>query len=302
MTQNIAILVNPTAGSGRSAVTATRLIRSLRERGAEATVIAGRSAEDSVRLAREAVRAAPDALVAVGGDGLVHTALQGVVGTGVPLGVVPTGTGNDIAREFGLPRSVPAAVETILDGRAVAVDTVRAGGRHYLSVLACGFDSRVNERVNGFRLSLGRASYLVGLLAELRTFTPIRYVLEVDGEPLVAEGMCVAVGNTASYGGGMRICPDAVYDDRLLDVVFVHAMSRPAFLRFFPRVFRGTHPELDEITVLRGRTVTIATEGAGGPPTVGYADGERLTETPITCEAIPGSVRVLTASAPPRTS
>ncbi|MBB4931536.1 diacylglycerol kinase (ATP) [Lipingzhangella halophila] len=301
MTQHITLLVNPTAG-GRPAVTATRLLRHLRGGGADVTVVAGRSPQDGARLAREATAAGTDALVAVGGDGVVHTALSGAVGTEVPLAAVPAGTGNDIARAFGMPRSPRAAATAILNGRYVVADTVRVAGQHYLSVLACGLDSRVNERVNGLPVSIGRAGYLYGLLAELRTFSPIRFILDVDGEPLVAEGMCVAVGNTSTYGGGMRVCPGAAYDDGLLEVVLVHAVPRTTFLRLFPRVYTGTHPGLDNVTVLRGHRVTIATSGTGASPAVGYADGERIAETPLTCEVVPGSVRMLTAAALSRTS
>ncbi|WP_017591399.1 diacylglycerol/lipid kinase family protein [Nocardiopsis potens] len=295
MPSSVSLLVNPASGSGRAAVAAGRVLTGLRALGAEPTVLIGRSAADSARLAREAVRKRPDALVAVGGDGMVHTALQAVAGTDVPLGVVPAGTGNDIARELGIGRSATEAAERIARGYTVPADTVHCTGRgvdlHYLSVLACGFDSRVNERVNGFSVPMGRAGYLVGLAAELRSFRPIPYRIEVDGEVLEAEGMLAAVGNTRCYGGGMKVCPGARYDDGLLEVVFVHAVAVSDFVRFFPRVFGGTHTELDEVTVLRGRRVTITT--GGGTPVAGYADGERVGDTPLTCEIAPKSVRVL---------
>src|SRR5690606_12132153 len=288
MPSTVSLLVNPASGSGRAAVAAGRLLTRLRALGTEPTVLIGRSAADSARLAREAVRRKPDALVAVGGDGMVHTALQAVAGTDVPLGVVPAGTGNDIARELGIGRSATEAAERIARGYTVPADTVHCTGQgvdlHYLSVLACGFDSRVNERVNGFPISLGRAGYLVGLAAELRSFRPIPYRIEVDGEVLEAEGMLAAVGNTRCYGGGMKVCPGARYADGLLEVVFVHAVAAADFVRFFPRVFSGTHTELDEVAVVRGRRVTITTDGraAGIPAVVGYADGERVGETPLT--------------------
>ncbi|WP_067973101.1 diacylglycerol/lipid kinase family protein [Nocardiopsis trehalosi] len=292
MGRDVSLLVNPASGSGRAAAVAVRLLRELRSRGADPAVLVGRTAADSDRLARAAVAEGTGALVAVGGDGLVHTALQAVAGTDVPLGVVPAGTGNDIARAFGAPAAVPAAAEVVLRGRAATADTVRAGGRHVLSVLACGFDARVNERVNASRLRLGRAGYVLGAVAELGSFTPVPFRLDVDGTRVAADGMLVAVGNTACYGGGMRVCPDAVPDDGLLDVVLVRAVSRAAFLRFFPLVFSGAHTRLDEVTVLRGRRVRIAT-APGAAPVPAYADGERLGAPPLTCEAVPGAVRVL---------
>lgn len=289
MTQRIALLVNPSSGSRRAGVAAMSLVRALRAHGARVTIAAGRSAGDSVRFAGEMAARRPDALVAVGGDGLVHAALQGVVGTGVPLGIVAAGTGNDIARAFGLPKAPGDAAEAIVAGRTSLVDTVRAGDRHFLSVLACGFDSRVNARVNAFPVRMGRVNYVVGTLAELRSLAPIPFRVDVDGTVLEAEGALVAVGNTDSYGGGMRICPGADPTDGIAEVVFVHAASRARMLRFFPRVFSGSHVELDEVTVLRGKRITISAD----TEVVGYADGERLAALPLTCEVMPDSVRVL---------
>lgn len=297
MSPHVALLVNPASGRGHAAVAGRRLVRFLRERGARVTVHIGRSAADSARLAREAALTGPAALVAVGGDGLVHQALQGVVGTGVPLGIIPSGTGNDIARELGAARTAsPAAAEAVLAGRTRAVDAVRlsrpgAPDVHYLSVLACGFDARVNERVNGFSFSVGRAGYLLGLAAELRSFTPLGFTVDVDGRRVGGPGMLVAVGNTACYGGGMRICPGAVADDGLLEVVFVREVPLGRFLRVFPRVFAGTHTELEQVVVERGRRVRIGVDTPEGA--VAYADGERLGRTPMVCEAVPGAVEVL---------
>ncbi|WP_017539121.1 diacylglycerol/lipid kinase family protein [Nocardiopsis halophila] len=300
MSPSIAVLVNPSSRRGRAAVAARRLLAELRSAGAHTTVLVGRSAADSARLAREAAEKRPDALVAVGGDGLVNTAVQGVAGTDVPLGVLPAGTGNDIAREFGFGPSPADAARRALHGRAVQVDAVscaggeRGPGFHYLSVLACGFDARVNERVNGFAVSLGPASYLAGIAAELRSFRPVPFRLEVDGRVVEAEGMLAAVGNTRSYGGGVRVCPGARPDDGLLEAVFVHAVAVGDFLRFFPRALGGTHVDLDEVEVLTGRRVAVEAEpGPDGRPVAGYADGERVGTVPLVCEAVPGAVHLL---------
>ncbi|MEV2278624.1 YegS/Rv2252/BmrU family lipid kinase [Nocardiopsis sp. NPDC049922] len=294
MTPEIDLLVNPRSGRGRAAVTAVRLKERLREAGADVRVLAGRSAADSRRLARLSAADRPDALVAVGGDGLVHQAVQAVVGTGVPLGVVPAGTGNDIARAVGRPgRSARDTAAAILAGRTRSLDAVRmrledGAERHFLSVLACGFDARVNERVNGFRFGVGRAGYVLGLLAELRSFTPADFTVEVDGRRIEEPGMLVAVGNTSAYGGGMRICPDAVPDDGLLDVVFLRAAPTSRFVRLFPLVFTGGHTGLDQVVVERGRRVTVRADVGAA-----YADGERIGHPPLVCDVVPGAVEML---------
>ena len=296
MTPDIALLVNPSSGRRRAAIAAVRLKEALRGAGARVHVYTGGSSADSRRMARLAASDAPDALVAVGGDGLVHQALQGVAGTGVPLGVIPAGTGNDIARAFGHPpRTARATAEAILAGHTRPTDAVRlrlADGTHcyFLSVLACGFDARVNERVNGFRFRVGRAGYVAGLIAELRSFVPIDYEIEIDGRTRIAEpGMLVAVGNTSSYGGGMKICPDADPEDGLLDVTFMRQGPLHRFLRLFPLAYTGGHTGLPEVVVERGRKVTVRGHGPGPA----YADGEPMSALPLVCETAPKAVEML---------
>lgn len=296
MTAHIALLVNPSSGRRRAAVAAVRLKEALREAGARVHVYTGGSSADSRRMARLAASDGPDALVAIGGDGLVHQALQGVAGTGVPLAVIPAGTGNDIARAFGHPpRTARATAEAILAGHTRPVDAVRlrlADGtyRYFLSVLACGFDARVNERVNGFRFRVGRAGYILGLLAELRSFVPIDYEIEIDGRTRIAEpGMLVAVGNTCAYGGGMKVCPDADPEDGLLDVTFMRQGPLHRFLRLFPLAFTGSHTGLPEVVVERGRSVTVRGHGSGPA----YADGEPMSVLPLVCETAPKAVEML---------
>ncbi|MEU3018230.1 MULTISPECIES: YegS/Rv2252/BmrU family lipid kinase [unclassified Nocardiopsis] len=294
MSPHIALVANPASGRGRAAVIAVRLKEALRARGARVHVYTGRSAADSRRLARLAAADRPDALVAVGGDGLVHQVLQGVVGTGVPLAVIPAGSGNDVARAFGVPKGSPDRMaEAILAGRTRASDVVRlttADGRqrYYMSVLACGFDARVNERVNNFRFGMGRFGYLVGFVAELRSFRPIDFRIDVDDRRIAEPGMLVAVGNTSAYGGGMHVCAEAVPDDGLLDVVFVRQGPLGRFLRLFPRVFNGSHLELDEVVFARGRRVTIRGEAG-----TAYADGEPTGAPTLVCEVVPKSVEML---------
>ncbi|GGQ15296.1 diacylglycerol kinase [Streptosporangium pseudovulgare] len=290
MPGEIALLVNPAARGGRSRSLLAPVLDRLRSGGAEVSVILGESADDALERACTAVAEAPGALVAFGGDGLVHLAVQAVAGTDVPLGVIPAGTGNDIAAALGLPVRDPlAAADTVLRGRVRTVDAARAGADEWFAgVVACGFDSRVNERANRLTWPPGMAKYVVALAQELRSFRPIPFRLDLDGEVVEREAMLVAVGNTGSYGAGMRVCPAAVPDDGLLDVTILGAVPRGEFLRTFPRVYRGTHVSHPAVTVHRARRVTL-----DAPGVVAYADGERLGPIPLTCEIVPGALNVL---------
>jgi diacylglycerol kinase (ATP) len=165
----------------------------------------------------------------------------------------------------------------------------RTGHRWFGTVLASGFDSRVNDRGNRMRWPTGRFRYDVAMLAELAALRPIPYRVRFDDAPeREVEATLIAIGNGPSYGGGMRICADAEMDDGLFDVCVVGPCSRGTLLRVFPRVYRGTHPGHPVVTVHRAARVRLAAEGI-----TGYADGERIGPLPLVAETVPGAVRLL---------
>lgn len=228
-----------------------------------------------------------DALVVAGGDGSVHLAIQALAGTEVPLGILPAGTGNDAARTLGLPLHPVPAAEVVARGHCRAVDLARAGTRRYFGVLAAGFDARVNERANRARYGV-RLRYELALLGELRAFSAASYSLDLDGSRSSTQATVVAVGNAATYGGGMRICAGARIDDGVLDVVVVSSLTRAQLLRVFPRIYSGSHLSHPAVTHQRARRVTIA-----GPDILAYADGEPLVRLPLTVEVEPTALSVL---------
>jgi diacylglycerol kinase (ATP) len=288
VTRRIALLVNPTSGKGRGGRLLEPVADRLRRSGVAVDVVTGRDADEAFDRVRDRVAAGVDGVVAVGGDGLVNIALQVVAGTDVPLGVVPAGTGNDVARALGLGLDDPvAAVDLVVRGATRPIDLGRANGRWFAGVLGSGFDSMVNERANRMSWPSGRSRYNLAILAELRTFRPVPYELVLDGEPWTTEAMLVAVGNGSSYGGGMRVCPDARLDDGLLDITVLGPISKPEFLRVFPTVYKGTHVRHPAVTVRRAQQVSLTSAGV-----TAYADGERVSLLPITCDAVPDGMHV----------
>lgn len=287
--REIALLTNPTAGRGRAAHAASVAVPRLRDAGFSVHELLGRDAEEAESLARRAVAEGCDALVVCGGDGLVHLGVQAVVGTGAALGIIPGGTGNDAARCLGLPLRDPrAAADRIIGSRRRRVDLARAGERHFLSVLSAGFDALVNERANRMTWPRGQMRYNLATVAELRTFTPLPYTLDLDGATRSVDAMLVAVGNGPSFGGGLRIAEGALLDDGLLDVVIIRPMSRTELVRTYPKLFRGTHVTHPQFEHHRVRRVTVASAGV-----VSYADGERFGALPLTVECVPGALEVL---------
>ncbi len=291
----VGVLVNPVSGHGRAGRSATLLQDRLLAAGRAVQVLTGRDAGEALEVTRRAVDRGVAALVAVGGDGTAHLALQAVAGTYTPLAVLPAGTGNDLATCLGLATDPLLTAEAVLAGVAQGVDAVRTdSGRWWACVLGAGFDSAVNDRANRMTWPRGRRRYDLAVLLELGSFRPVPFALDLDGVRVETEAMLVAVGNAASYGAGMKVCPDADPTDGLLDVVVVGPLSRLGFLRLFPSVFRGQHVLHPSVTVYRARTVGLTAAGV-----TAYADGEVLQPLPVTCTVVPGALRML--GRPPRT-
>ena len=288
MAREIALLTNPTSGKGKGARYRRAALPRLRDAGLVVRNLEGRNADEALDLAKASVADGVDALVVCGGDGLVHLATQALAGTGVPLGIIPAGTGNDVARYFDLPRKDPvAAADRVIGSRLRTIDLARSGSRHFVTVLAAGFDAIVNERANEMTWPRGQMRSNLATLVELRTFTPLPFTLDLDGTLLQRDAMLVAVGNGSSYGGGLRITEGAVLDDGLLDVVIINTMTKGKLIRTYPKLFSGTHRDVPEYEHHRVRSVTVAAPGV-----VSYADGERFGELPLTITCEPGALRV----------
>ncbi len=288
MAREIALLTNPTSGKGKGAKFREAALPRLRDAGLVVRNLEGRDADEALDLAKASVTDGVEALVVCGGDGLVHLAAQALAGTGIPLGIIPAGTGNDVARYFDLPRKDPvAAADRVIGSRVRTIDLARSGSRYFVTVLAAGFDAVVNERANEMTWPRGQMRYNLATLLELRTFTPLPFTLDLDGTVLQRDAMLVAVGNGTSYGGGLRITEGAALDDGLLDVVIINTMTKGKLIRTYPKLFSGTHTDEPEYERHRVRSVTVAAPGV-----VTYADGERFGELPMTITCEPGALSV----------
>ncbi|MGC5222198.1 diacylglycerol kinase [Micromonospora sp. DT81.3] len=291
---NIAVVVNPAARSGVQTHAATRATQRLRELGHTVTLLSGGSAEQSSSLIRTAVELGTEALVVAGGDGTINLALQHLAGTGVPLGIVPTGTGNDFAAHLGIPELEPAAAaEVISAGRTRTIDLARVtdvdgGVRLYATVLASGFDSYVNDRANRMRWPRGEMRYNIAILVEFLFLRSSPYAIEVDERRIEGPFVMASVGNTRTYGGGIPICPDADETDGLLDVTIVRPAGRLRLLRLLPTVYKGTHTTRREVETFRGRSVRLDARDI-----TAYADGDPIGSLPLTVDVLPAVLKVL---------
>jgi len=288
--RDLALVLNPTSGRGKAGRLRPQIEARLRDLGCSVETLVSTSAEHAVELAAGAATR-HEVVVACGGDGLVAFVANGVLGSEAALGIVPLGSGNDFAVHVGYPRHDPlAACAIVAGGTSRAVDVGRvAGGRAFLCVAGAGFDSETNEAANRIRWARGTAVYVAAVFQTLARFRPAVFTVSLDGREERFPGMFVAVGNARSYGGGMRITPDARLDDGAFDVCLVRALSRPALLGQFPKIFRGTHVGHPAVSIARAATVELA---ADRPFTL-YADGEPAGRLPVRLSVEPGALAVV---------
>jgi YegS/Rv2252/BmrU family lipid kinase len=288
--RRIALIVNPSAGGGRAGRRLPAVIRTLSAQALEHRVSETRSLEHARELAREAADAG-ELAVAFGGDGLIGAVAGALVGSEGVLAMLPGGRGNDLARVLGIPLDPVEACQVLASGEIRRLDIGEAAGRTFLSIASCGFDSDANRIANEARLIRGNLVYTYGALRALVSWRPARFEVTLDGgRKHVVTGYSVGAANSKAYGGGMYAAPAAELDDGLLDVVTLAEMPKWRFLiSLMPKVFKGTHVEEPEVTVLRAAEVTIA---ADRPFTV-YADGDPIAELPVTVRVLPGAVRAL---------
>jgi diacylglycerol kinase (ATP) len=301
---HLGVVVNPTAGKGRGTQAGRQVHELLRARGHKVEDLSAATLAQATDRARAAAVQGLDALVVVGGDGMVHLGVNVVAGTGLPLGIVAAGTGNDIARTLALPRgdveaSVAAVEHGLLDGPR-RVDAVRVGSPEhaahewYLGVLSCGFDAAINARANEMTWPRGSGRYVRALAAELSRFRPFGYRVTLDDQVWESAGTLVAVANVPWIGGGLKIAPDAEIDDGLLDVVVAGPFSKAGVVKIFPGIYQGKHVGHPSVDVMRSRSVLIEPlTDLGALPPAAFADGERIGPLPLRVTVDPGALSVL---------
>ncbi len=280
--------MSSSGGRGRALAAAPTVLQTIRQAGYEPVDISGDSAAASVSAVRAAVAAGAKRVIAVGGDGTVHLALQGVTNTDVVLGIVPVGTGNDFAGALGLnDMGVEQASLRALGSHRV-VDAIRVNNSRWVAFnITGGFSVAVNDRAARLRYPRGPGRYTVATLLSVPRLRHHRLAITVDGQHRKYNSALFAVANTATFGGGMAICPQADPADGLLDVCVVGSVGRTTLLRLLPKVFNGGHVDHPEVEMLRGRSITLE-----GEPLKLVGDGEEIGTTPITLEATPAALRV----------
>src|SRR5437867_1554604 len=290
----VAVVANPSSGRGKGARLIPQVDSLLSSLGVDHTTLTSRTAADPERMAREAASDGAEVVVALGGDGHVGNVANGVIGTEAALAVIPAGTGNDFARHLGLDRKDPLAAARLLSSPSTRlIDVVRVafdeGERYFVNVAGTGFDSQVNEHANHVKLLKGTLKYVYSTFVTLARFKPGQFRIVIDGDERTVGGMLVAVGNAVSYGGGMKVTPDARMDDGVLDLCILGAVPKFEFVRTFPKVCSGKHVTHQSVQMLRCRRIEMSADR----PLEVYGDGERFGRLPATFTVVPGALPVV---------
>jgi len=285
------LLVNPSAGSGRAQKRLPGIRAELDRRGMRHRIVMTTGIEHGCR---EALAAAErdEVPVVVSGDGLIGKVGGVLAGSAAPLGIIPGGRGNDLARVVGIPTDPAGAVAVLAAGNRRRIDVGEANGERFLCIASCGFDSDANRIANETKAIGGPLVYAYAAIKALWQWRPAEFMVTADGEATSVRGYSVAVANSQAYGGGMFVAPQARLDDGLLDVVITGDAPKRRFLTGLPQVFKGTHIERDDVITLRGRIVEV---DADRPFDV-YADGDVLTGLPMRVGLLDGALELI---APP---
>ncbi|HSS33734.1 MAG TPA: diacylglycerol kinase family protein [Solirubrobacterales bacterium] len=288
----LALLVNPSSASGKTLKLLPRVEAVLDAHRVEFRVQRTKGLEHGAEHALRAIDAG-EVPVVMSGDGLVGAIGGAMAGAEVPLGIIPGGRGNDLARVLGIPDEPEAAAEVILAGHSRRIDVGEANGKRFLGIVSVGFDSEASRRANEARFLPGNLVYVYAAFATLFRWKPAGFTVRIDDERIRLSGYSVSIANSKAYGGGMFIAPDAELDDGEFDVVGVGEVGKLRFLANLPKVFKGTHVKEEQVRVFR----TSHLELSASKPFPVYADGEHLTELPTSMRVLPRALDVLVPAA-----
>jgi diacylglycerol kinase (ATP) len=287
-------VVNPIAGRGKTESRWNRFERLLTQRANFPFEVHFTSrSREAETVASEAIRTHFERVIAVGGDGTVNEVINGVFGSDVVVGILPFGTGNDLARSIGIKNSYDSLLNMLCYPGETYVNVANVNGRHFIIAAGIGFDGIVADYINRHKFikSLGALGYALSAMTILQSFTPSEVTLNIDGRcTTLPDVWMIAIGNCPFYGGGMKICPSAKYDDDLLDVCIVSKLGKTRFIKLFPSVYSGRHVEKKAwITTYTGKRIEIICPEY----MIAHADGELIASSSLQVQMCEQRIRFL---------
>lgn len=287
-------IVNRLAGSGRCEKLFAEVEKLLIERGISFDVAYTMHKYHAIDLTKQAIAAGAQCVVAVGGDGTVNEVASVLQGTGVLMGMLPFGTGNDFARATGTPDEPKAALDVLLGGKARKMDGGSANGNFFINVAGFGFDVDVLIQTERYkqRFKKGMLPYMLGILQALTHLKTMHLKLRYDGGEMEIDSLITSIGNGQYIGGGMCAVPTAVPDNGVFDVYVVEKVSVLRFLRLLPSFVKGKHVKFKEVHCFKTTELFVECE----PANPLQLDGEVGHSTPVHFSLLPGVIDMIVPS------
>tara|TARA_X000000368_G_scaffold231297_2_gene182678 strand:+ start:7812 stop:8696 length:885 start_codon:yes stop_codon:yes gene_type:complete len=282
----IHVLINQLARRGKGAKAASLIFQCLEELDVGYALVPGETLPEVKHNLQELIEQGAERVIVAGGDGIIHHAIQSIATTETVLGIIPIGTGNDFCRALTIPTDVEKAVRASLE-EPRSIDLLKVNDRWVASVMTFGFSSDVNVRAERMRWPTGPSRYTVSTLASLRSLSSKFVSFSIDDVPFERDVSLWNVANTSDFGGGMKIAPSANPFDGIANLTLVSKVGRFELLRFFRRVFSGSHMSHPKVEGLEGKRIVLETAGLGL-----WADGEFIGESPATIDLVPNAIQL----------
>ena len=287
--QRVKIIVNPVAGGGRTKALWQDIERQIKKLGIDYSFIFTQGVGDATELAKTAVREGLKKIFVVGGDGTLNEVINGIELNQTTVGIIPTGSGNDLSKMIGINGIADALASLKYQGRR-RIDLGRAGGRLFVNNLGVGLDAFVAATQKKFKILKGNLSFLFSALKVLCDFRASQVEITADGYRFCDKIMSVSIGNGRFHGGCFKLTPEAIIDDGLLDACIIKELNKMKSLLNIPKAIKGTHGCLKEVKFFKAKKIFLYSQ----KPLFVHLDGEVLPEPvkEIEIEILPSSLEV----------
>lgn len=288
------IILNPVSAKGRAMEFRKEIESEFKKLKLDYQIHTSKSLQDMMNVTKKNLKNGFANFIGVGGDGTIHYMANILAGTDKNLGVIPTGSGNDIAVNLGLPSDIKSCCRIIKKGATKRLDLGLINDKYYyLCIAGSGFDSQVNDLANNTRLPVkGPAKYSYSVYKTLITFKSKKFFIDYDNNQREIFGMMITASNMPSYGGGMRITPDADPEDGLFDICIIKRMSKLHFIKVFPKVYEGKHIEDSNVEIFRTSYLKLDSEYRFSV----FADGEYICKLPASFKMVPKKLNFIVSS------
>lgn len=287
--KKILFVINPISGGKKKTAFNKQVLETLNLELFNPTFKQTTGPNHAYELGKMAIEEGYDAVVAVGGDGTINELGSALVDSGVPLGVVPEGSGNGLALYLGIPMNETAAIRRLNRFESVEVDSGVINGRSFFNIAGMGFDATVSDRFANASVR-GPIGYLRSVINVLGNYKPCKYVLIIDGEEYEREAFMISVANSPQYGNNAYIAPNASLNDGWLDVCIVHKFPLYTLPMMVFHLFNKSAHQSEYVEIIRGKNIIIERED-NGPV---HVDGEPiLLEGNLTISIKPNSLKII---------